>query len=265
MTPPVVAGLSSDQPAVVRLALLEAERLATSVRLVHCQVAPSEPGGPAVLRLAQEVVGESASSIEVEYSLREGDAGSILVAEAVQAALVVLGARDDEWLHRMLGGDVVGTVVAGAGCPVVVAPASSTAPVGKRSGVVVVTLDGDTSASGPLRFAFEQADHRAEEVHVLHAAPAATSAEDAAALIAQVTAEVARCSSTIPDVPSHLVIAPGQDLGRCLAATTRASMLVIGRPYGHSPLFALARPLAVRVLREARCPVAIIPSSYRSC
>lgn len=261
-----MAGLSSDQPAVVRFALMEAERLATSVRLVHCPTSSPAPGATSVLHRAREVVDESPGPVDVEYSLQAGEAGSSLIAEATQASVVIVGARDEEWLHRMLGGDVIGALVASAACPVVVVPPELPAalPVGQRAGVVV-TLDGDTSASGPLRYGFEQADFRGEELHVLHAAPAATSAEDTAVLIEQITAEVARCHAASPDVPTHLALAHGEDLAECIPATVHASMLVIGRPYGHSPLFALARPLAVRVLREARCPVAIVPAGYSSC
>lgn len=257
---PVVAGLSSDQPAVIGYTLLEAERLGTSVRLVHCHVASASMGARSVLGGAREAVQELGSSVDVAYSLHRGEAGASLIAEAAQAAVVVVGARDESWLERMLGGDLTGRLVAGATCPVVIIPA--VLPAECRTGGVVVTLDGDTSAAGPLRYGFEQADLRGEGLHVLHAAPVGTSKDDTEALIDKVTAEVARWNAVTPTVPTRLSLTSGDALTECVLATAQASLLVIGRPHGHSPLFALARPVALRVLREAQCPVAIVPARY---
>jgi nucleotide-binding universal stress UspA family protein len=263
---PVVAGLSSDQSAVVGYALLEAERRGTSVRLVHCHVDSPTLGARSVLEKvsvldrAREVVQESGSSVDVAYSLQHGEAGTSLIVEAAQAAVVLVGARDESWLGRMLGGDLTGRLVAGAACPVVVIPPAF--PAEHRLGGVVVTLDGDTSAAGPLRYGFEQAEARGEGLHVLHAAPVGTSEDDTEVLIDKVTAEVTRWNALTPTVPTRLSLTSGDALTECILATAQASLLVIGRPHGHSPLFALARPVALRVLREAQCPVAIVPAHY---
>jgi nucleotide-binding universal stress UspA family protein len=50
----------------------------------------------------------------------------------------------------------------------------------------------------------------------------------------------------------------------CNEATARASLLVIGRPHGNGHSFALTRPVAMLVLRQARCPVAIVPTDHGS-
>lgn len=257
---PVVAGLSQDQPGVVRFALGEAERLKTSVRFVHCHDGPADAAATTVLDRAREVVQETYSAVDVAYALHEGDAGSNLIDEAVQAATVIVGTHDVTWLQRMFGGDVTGRLVASVSCPVVVVAGAFAADRGIHG--VVVTLDGDTSAVGPLRYGFEQAEFRDESLHVLHATPVATSVADTEMLIAKVTAEVARCNARTPSVETRLSLTNGHALAECLLPTAHASLLVIGRPHGNSHVFALARPVAMLVLREARCPVAIVPAHY---
>jgi nucleotide-binding universal stress UspA family protein len=50
----------------------------------------------------------------------------------------------------------------------------------------------------------------------------------------------------------------GDALEQCIAATAQASMLVVGRPHGSSFSFARDGPIAMLVLREAKCPLAIV-------
>lgn len=272
---PVIAGVSEDQPSVILHALREAVRLGASLRIVHCDATtagdlhvscdPHEDmrsAGEAILAAARHSVERSCLSTHVEYVLAHGDPGTCLVEESADACVVVVGADDATWLERMLGGDVSGHVALNAGCPVVVVPRRLSSS--DQADGVVVTLDGDTSSAGPLRYGFEQADYRVEELHVLHATPPATSEADTASIVAHVTSEVARWNAQAPNVRVTLSLTNGDALAECVAATTRASLLVIGRPHGQAHSFALTRPVAMLVLREARCPVAIVPADYGS-
>lgn len=272
---PVVVGVSVDQPSVLLYALREAARLRTTVRVVHCYAALAgdvyvgsdsheamRAAGAEVLTQARKIVEASDPSAEVEYILERGDPGACLVDEAKEAHVMVVGADDASWLERMLGGNVSGHLALHAACPVVVVPQSSDGN-GRTDGVIV-TLDGDTSSAGPLRYGFEQADFRTEELHVLHATPVATTAQDTAVLTAKVESEVARWSAMSPNVQVRFSVTTGDVRDECIRATSRASLLVIGRPHGHAMSFALTRPLALVVLREARCPVAIVPADYGS-
>lgn len=272
---PVVAGVSEDQPSVVRYAMAEASRLDTSVRVVHCyrehagdvyigsdRDEPMRAAGEAVLDAARRVVDEADAGQDVEYVLERGDPGSLLLRASEWAQVVVVGADETHWLERMLGGDVSGHLALQAACPVVVVPRElRDADLVDR---VVVTLDGDTSASGPLRYGFELADFRTELLHVMHATPAATTAADTSVITARVSEEVALWNELTPAVRVQLSLTNGDSLEECIGATVFASLLVIGRPHGGSPLFALTRPVAMLVLREARCPVAIVPADYGS-
>lgn len=257
---PVIAGVAKDQPTVVAYALREAMRLGVPLRIVHCRgVGESVDEASAVLRRAEAVVRASGSAVALGTVTEEGEAGAALLAHAEGASALVVGVDGASWLHRMLAGDVSGVVAVRASCPVTLVPGPQ--PSEDAAGVVV-TIDGDTSAAGPLRYGLEQAEFRAEDLHVVHATPAGTSAPDTAVLSARVRREVARWNRTAPAVTTRLSVTNGDSLQECLEATAHASLLVIGRPHGSDPHFGLARPVALLVLREARCAVVVVPGAY---
>lgn len=278
---PVVVGVSSKQATVVRYALAEAARLKTSLRVVHCYALPAQAAefyvggdvldtfriaGESVIEEARELIEDEHPGTDVSYVLANGMPGAILLAESVDAQAIVLGADDVPWFDRMVGGEVSGQLARKASCPVVVVPAVDEPGVGRfgsqRRGVVV-TIDGDTSASSPLRYGFEQADIRGEILHVLHAAPAATLQDDFDNHRANVAEVLAGWAELYPDVRVLSSLTSGDPIETCIAATEHASLVVVGRPHSHTVLFALARPLALQVLRQANCPVAVVPTDYR--
>lgn len=273
---PVVVGVAEKQPVAVRFAVEEALRAATSLRIVHCYSLPAavaelylgddllsklRAAGESVLDEAKLVVEAQPLVPNVEYMLGAGPPGNMLLEQARTAKSVVIGSDDVPWFDRMLGGAVASYLVRKADCAVIVVP-EHPFPFTPTGGVVV-TIDGDTSAAGPLRFGFEQADARNEELHVLHAAPLATTRLDFENHQANVREVVAGWQEQYPDVHVNVSSASGKPFESCIAATANASLIVIGRPHGHTRPFGLARPLAVQVLREARCPVAVVPAGYR--
>jgi nucleotide-binding universal stress UspA family protein len=48
----------------------------------------------------------------------------------------------------------------------------------------------------------------------------------------------------------------------CIGATKLANLVVVGRPHGHGVPLSISRPVAVAVIKEANCPVAVVPSDY---
>jgi nucleotide-binding universal stress UspA family protein len=273
---PVVVGVSSKQSTVVSYAAAEAARLKTSLRVVHCYALPTQAAefyvggdvldtyriaGESVIEDARALIQDEHAGVEVEYVLANGMPGPVLLAESVAAQAVVLGADDIPWYERMLGGEVSAHLARKASCPVVVVP--EVEQLSARPDGVVVTIDGDTSASSPLRYGFEQADLRGETLHVLHAAPAATLQDDFDNHRANVAEILAGWAELYPGVRVLSSLTSGDPLETCIAATEHASLVVIGRPHSHTVLFALARPLAMQVLRQAHCPVAVVPTDYR--
>ncbi|MBC7633597.1 universal stress protein [Aeromicrobium sp.] len=272
---PVVVGVSDKQPTAVRYAVAEAGRLRTSLRVVHCYELPAQAAefyigtdmldsmrisGESVLDDAREVVEGESSAIEVEYVLAHGVPDQVLRAESAEAGSMILGADDVPWFDRMLGSEVSSFIARKAKCPVVIVPER-----GVRSadtGGVVVTIDGDTSAAGPLRYGFEQADARGEKLVVLHVAPTATLPQDFEDHQANVAEVVAGWQELYPGVQVLRSTTTGDPVEISIASTADASLVVIGRPHGHTVPFATARPVAMQVLREAQCPVAIVPADY---
>ena len=90
----------------------------------------------------------------------------------------------------------------------------------------------------------------------------ATTWEDFEDHRANVAEIVAGWQELFPGVRVQRSSTSGDPVETCIAATGGASLVVIGRPRGHTTPFALARPLAVQVLRKALCPVAIVPLDY---
>lgn len=272
---PVVIGVADKQPAAVAYAIAEAGRLRRSLRVVHCWAMPvATPAfylapdavesmrinGESVLDDVRSAVLEVAPSLDVDYVIADGAPTNVLLQEAPGAAVLILGSDDVPWFDRFLGGEVSGFLARRAACPVVVVPERSVPGTG--IGGVVVTIDGDTSATGPLRYGFEQADLRHEALHVLHAAPEATLREDFDAHRANVAEVVAGWQGLFPGVVVHQSTTEGAPVDECILATGEASLVVIGRHHGHSIPFARARPIAMTVLRSAQCPVAVVPLEY---
>jgi nucleotide-binding universal stress UspA family protein len=265
---PVLLGVAGQQPAAVQYAIAEAQRSHRSLRVVHGQVLATAASamygastslgvmtanGQSVLDDARSIVAELGGDLDAEYVVQDGPPVDVLTAEAQLAAVL-------PWFDRLLGGEIAGYLARTAACPVVVVP--ERAAPGAGAGGVVVTIDGDTSAAGPLRYAFEQAAARHEPLHVLHTAPAATLRQDFENHRANVAEVVAGWSEQYPDVEIVRSTTDGAPVDECVEATSEASLVVIGRHHGHSVPFARVRPIAMAVLRKAQCPVAVVPLDY---
>lgn len=275
-TKPVVVGIADKQPTALRFAMREAIRTGAALRVVHAAVLPAQSAefyagvdafegvreaGRTILEDARHFIEQEVSSPPVTYALSTTPAIDTLQQESADASLVVVGVDDIPWYERMLGGAVAAFVTRHAACAVAVVPEVAYPTV--APGGVVVTLDGDTSATGPLRFAFEQADARDHTLHVLHATPPATLTSDMQAIRANIAEVLAGWSDDYPAVRvlPAFVFDEKQEQA-VIAATKRAELVVVGRPHSKSVPFAFARPLALQVVRRARCPVAIVPADY---
>jgi len=268
----VVVGIKEEQPSVLRFAMLAARAHRAGLRVVHASGMPAEPAGPfqggqlvadlrtagtAVLEAARRVVEQEDPDLSAEYVLRTARTVEALADEARRASMLVVGIDEISWPDRLLGGAVATHLALGAACPVVVVPERvSPTPL---SGGVVVTLDGESSAEGALRFAFEHAAETTRELHVMHAVPLGTpspAVESARAAIGEV---IAGWASSYPDVHVSTSFAHDQADDACIRATEHAELVVVGRPRRRGLAFAAARPVAAQVLRHAHCPVAVVP------
>ncbi|WP_162891388.1 universal stress protein [Aeromicrobium sp. A1-2] len=274
-TKPVVVGIKDKQPAALRFGLREARRAGVPVRVVHSAALPvqaaefytgydAEDGvrmaGQQILDEARHFVEQEVAPPPVSYELSTGSAFDTLVRVSAGARLLVIGSDDLPWYERALGAAVAGHITRHADCVVVVVPehAYPKQPVGG----VVVTLDGDTSAAGPLRFAFEQADAAGHTLHVLHAAPPATLTADVQAIRVNIAEVLAGWAETYPDVRVMPAFVFDDTDDAIVEASQHAELVVVGRPHSRTVAYALSRPLATKVVGRAHCPVAIVPADY---
>jgi nucleotide-binding universal stress UspA family protein len=270
---PVVAGIGDKQPTALRFAVREAHRKGSGLRVVHSAGLPVRAvhggaqlfddlrdAGRQVLDDAQHFIDQEVTPVPVTYVLTADAPVAALESEASQASTLVIGADNISWPDRLLGGAIASHVALNAACPVVVVPERA---YPTPAGGVVIALDGDTAARGPLHFAFEQADARGDVLHVLHAVPPATTRPDVEAIRANIGEVLAGWADAFPDVRVLLSFPVDEADDVCTRATDRSELVVVGRPHRHALPFVLAQPLASEVLRHARGPVAVVPSDYR--
>jgi nucleotide-binding universal stress UspA family protein len=273
----VVVGIRDKQPTALRFALLEARRAGGALRVVHSAGFPNQPleflsgtgvdaenvqdAGRNVLDVAKHFIDQEVTTVSVDYVLTGAAPIEALEAEAETAHMLVVGSDDISWPDRLLGGAISEHLSGHAACPVIVVPERAY-PTPLRGGVCIA-LDGDTSAAGPLRFAYEQADARGTSLRVLHATPPGTQQSDMDVIRANVAEVLAGWSTAYPGVRVHLSFPLDDPEEACVRATEQAELIVVGRPPARTLPFSLARPLASRVIRRAHCPVAIVPSDYR--
>lgn len=269
---PVLVGLKGHQPSVLGWALKTAARDHRPVRVVHTWVvdAPlpeySRGGltadrlkavGEAALDWARGFVAASGVDVEVTYELTHGPALDVLRAESKGSAMLVLGTDHVSWWARILGEDVTHHVALRASCPVVVVPDdTSDAPEG---GGVVVTVEGNRPAEGPLRFAFEEADRRGVDLQVVHAERRGDE-EKRESASRELSEVMAGWREQYPTVRVRSVLEDGDPSDLAAAMTSQNQLFVVGRTRRAGSLVTLRRPVAAQAVRDARCPVAVVPS-----
>lgn len=273
---PIVVAVESQQQGAIRYALDEAEKQQCDVRIVHSYAIPatgvgvlfgnylpsaSEDAAAEVLGGAREFVESQETGAKVEYLSLIGAPTRVLEDEALHARAIVLGPDDIAWYDRLLVGEVGSWLITHADCPVVVVPEHWLSQEARRDGVVV-TIDGATDAHGPLSFAFAAADRREEALHVLHVVPPGTSENDEEEHRLNMAEVIAGWADKYPAVRVFRSLVFGEVDDACIDATKLATLVVVGRPRRHGLPFSMLRPVAASIIKEANCPVAVVPSNF---
>ena len=272
---------SAEGYAAVRYAATEAERLRLPLDVVHVLPAdvPVVPGrlpvpegslqrfGADFLARAQSVASETVPGLEVRAHLRTGRRVGELTTVSSGAAALVIGSRSPRALDRVWTGGTVTGVASGAVCPLIVVPADWEKDLRHdRIGIGVKGTgdDGDLFALG-----FPLAAERRAELVVVHAwrldgiydrviadPTGAESCEQEKA--DRIEQQLAPYRDAFPGVPVHLFIRH-EDPAHALVRVSRgADRLLIQRPPKASTHH-LGR-VARAVLREARCPIVVLPA-----
>jgi nucleotide-binding universal stress UspA family protein len=226
-----------------------------------------EGSGHAMLAAARAVVHEQAPGVEVHEVLEYADPADYLVKMSEGAAMVVVGSRGRGPIRSKLLGSVSVRLVRKALCPVVVVRPGHVGTV--RNGVVV-GLDALPESRPVLEFAYREASLRGLPLTVLHAAWSPESGtmeavylpafpQDRESEMMALAESMAGLAEKYPDVrvttqlregrPDELVV----DVGR------RMDLIVVGSHQPEGPERLLLGSVAVAVVEEATCPVAVVP------
>jgi nucleotide-binding universal stress UspA family protein len=197
--------------------------------------------------------------VTVETVIEEIPPVGLLRRLAERADLVVLGRHHQTLFERMTEGSITSPLAAHAPCPVTVVPAEYAWPdaAGKP---VVVALDATTAATTALEFAFDEAALRQVDLVVLHARPLEDLPMTVVDDVVTLAEILAGWKTDRPEVNVRTVILSGEADEVIADASADAGLLIVGRP--HQPhLGGWTRSVARAVLRQARCPLAIVPPS----
>ncbi len=272
---PIVVGVEDKQLAALQYALSEAQALGCGVRVVHAYslstvgaamlsgnvMDAAAEAAYEVVDAARDFISAQDVDVPVEYAVEFGLPTQVLAAESLSARMLVLGPENSEWYERILAGEVGRWLSSHAACPVIIVPDHWSTEIARRGGIVV-TVDGATDAHGPLTFAFQTADRTDQELHALHVVPPATSLRDEEDHRLNVAEVLSGWAEEFPTVTVFQSLVFGQTDEACIGSTRLANLVVVGRPQGARLPFSLSRPVAVSVIKEANCPVAVIPSTY---
>ncbi len=284
---PVVVGVGAAGPAGGALdwAAAEAAARGCPLRIVHAlrPLAPVDPSGvlppvdppardaaAALLRDAAARARGVVSDLPVSTRLVRGDAAGVLLAEARDAALLVLGARGRRGPRALLARPLPARVAAHAAAPVVVVPAGRAAddPVCAPPRVVV-GVDGSPAGAAALGHGLAAARRRGVPLVAVHAwtpdphadvecLPAAPEQTEAAAhRLLQDALRPWTAGSPDVAVVGRLVC---DDPARALVAAARGAALLVLGASGRGLLHGLVPgSTGRRVLRGSPCPTTVVP------
>lgn len=298
MLRPVVAGLdgSPESVAAADWAAREALRRGWPLRLVHAwEGLPEEGTDPAALpelqaprhrghralRSVSDRLDERYPQLAVTTEQLRRPPGPALLAEAEDAALLVLGSRGFGGVGGLLAGSVAMTTVAHAGRPVVLVraghreedehlPARSGAPSARTPcRDVTVALDVDGPCDDVLEFALRAAQVRGAPLRAVHAwhvpyRQGLVDAEERARVRARAERELAALlepwRGKYPGVFVRETVTEGRAAHMVAKAASGAGLVVVGRRRRRrGAVGSHLGPVAHTLIHDVTCPVAVVP------
>jgi nucleotide-binding universal stress UspA family protein len=197
------------------------------------------------------------AGMNVEVVLAQQPVVQFLRRLSKTSALMVVG-RHEHWAERLVNGDVSSGLASSSFCPVITVPTGWTSPE-PSAGSVLVCLDGDTSAHGPLEFAFGEADFSGRGLVIFHAVDAdrgSDAVETERRDIAEITAG---WQERFPGVSVRYELGL-DDVGTAIGLAARgAAMVVVGSPHVHRTNWSWLYSLARSVVDRVDCPMVVAP------
>ena len=210
------------------------------------------------------------AGIDVTTRVVAGPPAHTLLAEADNAALVVLGSRGLGGFSEMLLGSTSVQVATHAPCPVVVIRPHAPVPGGDEAGRIVVGVEGPGSAD-VLEFAFSEASFRGVGLTAVHAwnapsldapgvgAPINLASDEVADEELRLLAEsLGGFRERYPDVDVRQHVIHGSPAPALVTASAGALLLVVGTRGRGGFRALLLGSTSHAVLHHAYCPVAVV-------
>lgn len=264
----------------VRYATFEAQRLGLNLEILH--VLPGYlPTGPlpmladgdlqafghSVLEQSQAVARDTSSDVKTVSRLVSGTRVSSIVEASRNAALLVLGSRSLTLAARVWTGATVAGVSARARCPVVVVPEDW--QLRDSASRLVIGFKSPQEAAVLLGRGFARARDSGAELVVLHGWKLPSAYDDI--IVSRfgeakweeqqdtvIDGALAELRSNYPDVPVIIEVVHDRPAHALVAASQGADMLYLSRP-AHGGYLHHLGVVARTVLREAHCPVEVLP------
>ncbi len=229
-----------------------------------------------------EAIAVDALDAYVDDALGPGTAGSLerrvvndvatraLLDAALDAELLVVGARGLGGVRGLLLGSVSQQCLHHAPCPVAVVRGATAAPASGSTGRVVVGVDGSDTATRALRWAAEEARVRGALLEVVHAwhrpylggYPHVGSAFDPAVLEEAarsiLEAGVGAAEGASPGQPVEGVLAYGDPSSEIVERSQGAELVVVGSRGQGGFAGLLLGSVSDHVSRHAPCPVVVV-------
>jgi len=275
---PITVGVADEQRSALVFAAEAARLSGCDLQLVHAYTVPPAPpefvgtaygidvggtyrdAGRAVLESAAAMLVADHGDVVVHSVVKRGSAPRVLVATSEASRLLVLGADDCvPWYARLFESRVSRKLAESAVCPVVVVP-DSWDPRHRTRGVTLL-LDSETVAHGPLRFAFEQAALRGDQVRVVHF-ESAGGTEEGSVPWQDTVRLIESWSAQYPEVSTDVHVVAGVADVDTVEAFQSTGLLVLGRAHGAHSVVPFHGSLARAVIEHADCPVAVVPPGY---
>jgi nucleotide-binding universal stress UspA family protein len=271
---PVLVGVdgSASARAAVDLGAWEAKRRRVPLLLVHGYqdelphatyglvtrapvVSAVRDGARSMLEDIENRTHAAHPGLTVRSTLVGGGGASSLVELSRGASLVVVGCRGSGGFAGLLIGSVGAQVAMYSHAPVIVVrpPGGPGTPVADAP--VVVGVDGSSSSTDVLGFAFDEARHRGVPLVAVHATRDQAPGADPAGALADT---LAAWAEKFPDVPVIPVVRPTEPAPALIEASRDAGLIVVGNR-GHGGFARLLLgSVSHALIGHAACPVAVV-------
>lgn len=269
----VLVGIDRSEVAedVLAFAAREAHGRGARLMIAHAGSAgPSgdgQPGSQQICEAALTFVSATYPGQECEVVCRDENPAALLNELSQQADLLVVGTHRTGRLRGWVLGSVSQSVAAHASCPVV----AISGPSEHADGPIVLGASPSPGGMAALAFACEQARRVGSQVLAIRSITIEDMAmsgprnrlilgpdvlHDAARAALDVV--VKQAEQSYPDVVVSGTVSSTTPFDDLLAASSQASMLVIGSRRSHASALPHLGPVAAWLLHQAACALAVV-------